>query len=571
MRLLGYYIGHTFVNILRKLFKTWVAIFLVVCLAVGGLFGAVLGFLAGGLEGMIEESEPYSSESEAQESELPPGDPEGEVPAPGEEGPGSSLELPEGVSVSMLVEAGFGVLLLLWLLIATYRADKSIGSIFQPGDIMVMFTSPMKPQSVLMFRLVTAMGMSLVVTLYMLFQLPNLVLNLGLSLWTALLVIFAFGLFLMMTTLWKCFLYVFGSDHPRFRKMIQPGVYAVAVLAVGLVVLRIRSGRGILQALTDIFAHPVTRIIPLWGWSKSIPSLYMEENYLLMGGLLLACVAGMILFAVLIWNTPVDFYEDAMIKTEEMAELKRAAKEASAKGKMFMSPSVRKKDRSEKIARDGFQRGWGADVFFWKTLYNRKRFALGGFLTKTTVLYLVIALLMTVFLRTVVETDLFLPIPLVLMLVTFFRSLANPLQEDTAVELFRTAPPSHFSKLMYSALGAVAGAAMDVLPGLLLAAILMRANLMETVAWLLVIVTVYFYSISVGNFITLAAPSGAGKNIRQMFQVLFIYFGMIPDGLLIGIGIFLGIPALMTAAAAVINVGLGFLFLYLAKDFLANR
>ena len=39
MRLFGYYAWHSFVNQLRKLFKTWVLIFLVICMAVGALIG----------------------------------------------------------------------------------------------------------------------------------------------------------------------------------------------------------------------------------------------------------------------------------------------------------------------------------------------------------------------------------------------------------------------------------------------------------------------------------------------------------------------------------------------------
>ena len=39
MRLFGYYAWHSFVNQLRKLFKTWVLIFLVVCMAIGALIG----------------------------------------------------------------------------------------------------------------------------------------------------------------------------------------------------------------------------------------------------------------------------------------------------------------------------------------------------------------------------------------------------------------------------------------------------------------------------------------------------------------------------------------------------
>ena len=46
MRLFLYYALHSFVNQLRKLFKTWVLIFLLACMLLGGLIGlGALGVL----------------------------------------------------------------------------------------------------------------------------------------------------------------------------------------------------------------------------------------------------------------------------------------------------------------------------------------------------------------------------------------------------------------------------------------------------------------------------------------------------------------------------------------------
>ncbi|MBQ5567269.1 MAG: hypothetical protein IIT35_05380 [Oscillospiraceae bacterium] len=53
MRLFGYYALHSFVNQLKKLFKTWVLIFIVVCMLIGGL----IGFGAATLSEMAEEQE----------------------------------------------------------------------------------------------------------------------------------------------------------------------------------------------------------------------------------------------------------------------------------------------------------------------------------------------------------------------------------------------------------------------------------------------------------------------------------------------------------------------------------
>ena len=46
MRILPYYVIHTFINSIKKLFKTWVAIFLAICLGfgiIGGIVGVAIG------------------------------------------------------------------------------------------------------------------------------------------------------------------------------------------------------------------------------------------------------------------------------------------------------------------------------------------------------------------------------------------------------------------------------------------------------------------------------------------------------------------------------------------------
>ena len=39
MKLFGYYAWHSFVNQVRKMLKTWVLIFILVCMLIGGLIG----------------------------------------------------------------------------------------------------------------------------------------------------------------------------------------------------------------------------------------------------------------------------------------------------------------------------------------------------------------------------------------------------------------------------------------------------------------------------------------------------------------------------------------------------
>ena len=61
MRLFWYYAWHTFINTLRKLFKTWVLVFFVVCFIFGGVLGGVIGIIASSMDTATDESA-YESE-----------------------------------------------------------------------------------------------------------------------------------------------------------------------------------------------------------------------------------------------------------------------------------------------------------------------------------------------------------------------------------------------------------------------------------------------------------------------------------------------------------------------------
>ena len=159
MRMTLYYMTHTVKNQIKKLFRTWVAIFLAVCLGMGLIFG----FAAAGLASLFEEEIPEEEITEVAPEEIAPED---------------TLTEEQRNGVIELVAGGI-VLAVLAFSIAL--ADKSGGSIFLMADVNLLFPAPIKPQTVLLFRLIMQAGTSILATLYLLFQIPNLMLNLGLG------------------------------------------------------------------------------------------------------------------------------------------------------------------------------------------------------------------------------------------------------------------------------------------------------------------------------------------------------------------------------------------------------
>ena len=550
MRLFWYYALHSLKNQIRKLFKTWVFILILACMVLGG----VIGLGAAWLSEMHEEDN--IPEEEALE----------EIFEPEEEAEEFSLTWDPGVDRDQMIELVAGVIVLVVLVFDIVRADKSGSKIFLPADVNLLFPSPMKPQTVLMFRLTTQLGTAILASLYICFQIPNLMNNVGLDLRGALGLVLAWCLTIVTGRLLQLLFYTLCSARPGMRNTLRRAVYGLLLLlAASFVLYRRNSGEGILAAAVSFFNAPVTRYIPFWGWVKGFAGFAVSGDRT--GALLClgAVILGSVLLAWIIWHIKADFYEDAMAKSEETAELLEKAQRESSGGVRFVR---RKNDRSDRLRRDGLRRGEGASVFFYKTMYNRFRFAHLGFLTKTAETYLVAAAATAVLCRYAWGYRGFLPAALVLAGFAFFRALGNPLEQDTKMAWFLLIPETCRKKLFWSLMGGTACCVLDVLPGIIAAVLILWTGPLAALAWIPFIVSVDFYSTTVGTFIDLSVPVAAGKTVKQVVQVLFIYFGLVPDAVLLVIGFVMGHVALAAVAAAAVNVGLGFLFFWFSPLFL---
>ena len=554
MRLFLYYALHSFKNQLKKLFKTWILVFILVCALLGGLIG--LG--ASKLSELSDSQETAQTETEGQATE--PGEAEAAPEPPG------FLET-QGISKEDMVELIAGLVILIIFCIEALSADKNGSKLFLPADVNLLFSAPMRPQSVLMFRLMTQLGTALAASIYLLFQIPNLVLNLGLGIWAALAVILGWCFTIIVGKLLQLLLYLICSNHPGAKPWVQRAVYAVlALLALGVLLTWKRGGLHPLTAAVRFFNAPGSRWIPFWGWLKGFVMFAVEGR----AGLSLLSLAAVLLGAaaliLVIRGTKADFYEDAMAKSEELAALMERQRAERSTG--LVAGGKRKKDRSERLRRDGLRHGRGANVFFFKTLYNRARFAHFGIFNKTTETYLVAGLGVAAIARFGFGARGFFPVAAVMTAVAFFRALGNPLEQDTKSDYFLLIPENTWAKLFWSLLGGTVNCLLDLLPGFVLAAILLGAPPAEVLGWIPFILAMDFYATSVGAFISLSVPVSAGKNIKQFAQILFIYFGLLPTAAILAIGAVtdrLGVSALI---AALLCFFLGLLFFGLTPLFL---
>ena len=515
MRLTLYYLTHAVKNQIKKLFRTWVAVFLLVCL----VFGLLCGLGAAALSSLFEEDVP--------EEEMTETLPEEEIVL--------SKELQDG-----LVELVVGGIALAVLAFSVALADKNGGSIFLMGDVNLLFPAPLKPQSVLLFRLIMQAGTSIIATIYLLFQIPNLVMNLGLGAGAAFAMLGAWFFLMLYSKLLSVLIYTVFTTRPGAKRYLRPALWGVLLLIGIFYYLYARTQPDYLAGALGFFNGPYTRYIPIWGWLKGLVLFAMEGHVV---GALLSLLA-LLVFAVLliavIWRIKADFYEDAMARSEETAEKQAQAQNAR--------PQLQKraKNRTDKLTRDGLTRGAGASVYFFKAMYNRFRFAHLHVFTKTSETYLAVSLGICALQIFVMKTAFFPAVALALGGFAFFRSLGNPIAQDIEQDVFFLVPDSAHKKVFFSFLAGALNTALDLLPAFLVAALLLRANPLSVLLYLLLVLSVSTYSDAAGLFIDLSLSTGLSQMLRSLVQILCIYFGLIPSVVLIVLGFALGQPVLFT-------------------------
>ena len=531
MKLFLYYALHSFKNQIKKLFRTWVAAFLAICF----VFGIVIGIGAAIISDTIESN--YENNDDTYEEDYPTDTDENIVLTE------EDIEITVGI-----LELALGGITLVIFGFYTLTGDKNGSSIFCMADVNLLFSAPMKPQSVLAFRLTAKVGTALLASLYLLFQLPNLASSLSLSVPFVLSLLAAWFIVLIYGRLISVLVYTVASTHANLKKYVTPAVYGTAALIALSFYLYYssHSEADLVETAFSFFNSPVSHYIPVWGWIKWMPILMYNGNSilsLLLFALLLSVAA---VFVIRIWNIKADFYEDAMSKSEELAEkLSNASEGRSVK---------RTRDRTEKLRRDGLKNGAGASVYFFKAMYNRFRFAYFGIITKTCITYTLIACCAAFVMTQILNVQYFIVILMIFGIVVFYRALANPSGTDVEKHFFWIIPCESFPKISYMLLGGTLCSLLDIIPAMVISSLWLKASLPQVIAGVMFILSIDLFSSAANMLISLSLPVTLSQQVKAMIFMLFIYFGLIPVAAVMITGFVLGQPDLFMLISAAVNI-----------------
>lgn len=518
MRLFGYYAWHSFVGQIKKIFRTWVIIFMLVCVAGGG--GA--GLLAGMTADKVEDTQIAREKENPKEADK-------EKPTDSFQKIMRSSGLKGREFLYVFTAAGVIILLLFFM----GSADAG-GKIFLPADVSLLFASPMKPQSVLMFRLFARMGTFVFLTLYVVIMNLQLADMIGMNGFMIVMLVIAWILMFVTAKLFQIIFYLGCEEHPVLKKSLRYIVLGIAVLLFTIIYFyKKASGFPIGTAVNNVLNFRGSFIIPVYGWLKSIVYYSADGKWALSVAFAAVSVVVIIALVYLIYHVKADFYESAMEQTAVIAA--RIEKSNESKLGFSKEPKAKKHSHTEIIS-EGLGHGRGASVFFFKSMHNRWRSAGRGILTKTSVTYIVVMIIAGFFAKGQWSANPATAAFMVLMAFVFYRSMGNPPGEDTRMGFYRMIPESPWKKLFFSLISGTVNCCMDILPSLILIAVLFRPSVYLFLMGTALIITIDFYATTVSVFLDSSIPQSVDKMVRQIVQATFLMFGLLPDVIILVVG-----------------------------------
>ncbi|WP_238881436.1 putative ABC exporter domain-containing protein [Clostridium sp. YIM B02551] len=282
---------------------------------------------------------------------------------------GGSRNIPSNISAKYIV--AFGTIGLIGiLLLALINGLNKRSSHFYMSDVNFAFTAPIRPQNMLIYEFVKSISSTLFFMVFLLYQIPNLRVNLGITGAGIVGLLVTIGLFFITVTVISIFLYSLCSIYPSLKNILSylfKGIAVAIVLFTGIKILPDKSKA--LEIVVGIYNNDIINYIPLVGWYKgmiyesivginSIFFVYLTLNILLIGVVL-----------TILYYIKLDYYEDVLDDAQLKEDaLKLKTKQINAKEFQYGRKGKRK---IRKISSE-YTASYGKAIFYRHLLEYRK-------------------------------------------------------------------------------------------------------------------------------------------------------------------------------------------------------
>lgn len=521
MRLWGYYALHTFINTIKKIFKSKVMIVILCSFLIGGVIGGSVGFISSLVEDQARTESSVSKDDKTND------------PAQMEE----DFMTVHADAIRESIPAATMILLLVVVLWGIYGGSKKGSDFFLMADANILFAAPLKAQTVLMFRLSFQILALLFFTFYLIFQVPSMKLILGLDNFAIVAIFLAWGMLLFMSKLMSVFTYTLTATYEHLKKYVVPFVFAVGLLVVAATgAVYISTGSDYMATLRLTYGADWSNYIPVFGWYKAMVMNAINGHVLASLGYMALNLVSLIALVWGIWHIKADFYEDALAGAQKRDDMTKAALEGRNINKDKKQSAKRAQKLEHKVRKSYELKGWGASVFLHKSILNRRRFSKFGFVTNTLLLYLAIGGLGAAFMAYKTDLREISVIGLIMALTLFFRNFGNPIEIESSHNWLFLVPEDPYKKVLYAILAGSVDCVLDLLPGIVVATVILRGNPLMALLWLATLVSMDFMFSCFGLLLQAILPSSAMDVVKSMLQMMLRAFIIVVIAIAFAIG-----------------------------------
>ena len=521
MRLWGYYALHTFINTIKKIFKSKVMIVILCSFLIGGVVGGSVGFISSLIEDQAQTESSVSKDDKTND------------PAQMEE----DFMTVHADAIRESIPAATMILLLVVVLWGIYGGSKKGSDFFLMADANILFAAPLKAQTVLMFRLSFQMLALLFFTFYLIFQVPSMKLILGLDNFAIVAIFLAWGMLLFMSKLMSVFTYTLTATYEHLKKYVVPFVFAVGLLVVAATgAVYISTGNDYMATLRLTYGADWSNYIPVFGWYKAMVMNAINGHVFASLGYMALNLVFLIALVWGIWHIKADFYEDALAGAQKRDDMTKAALEGRNINKDKKQSAKRTQKLEHKVRKSYELKGWGASVFLHKSILNRRRFSKFGFVTNTLLLYLAIGGLGAAFMAYKTDLREISVVGLIMALTLFFRNFGNPIEIESSHNWLFLVPEDPYKKVLYAILAGSVDCVLDLLPGIVVATVILRSNPLMALLWLATLVSMDFMFSCFGLLLQAILPSSAMDVVKSMLQMMLRAFIIVVIAIAFAIG-----------------------------------
>lgn len=437
---------------------------------------------------------------------------------PGKKSNATSISIDIFVSLFLL----FTIIVFLFSL---YSGTKSVDSKFSMSDVNLIFVSPIKPQTVMLYGVIKKIALELLTSFYILYQIPNVLRNFKVPVINEVLLVLSYIVFqLVFCNVIKLLTFALNTKYKDFGDIIRGIIKAIILFVVTITIFIIVKGKFISfnkALITHITYDSWVKYIPVFGWMKEIALQTIKGITLSYAvyNLLMFALSGVLLY--IIYNMELDFYEDMLSNAEvnERVVQAKSGKNVSGEGK---TPGIFKPIRQMPLKLEGV---FGAKVLFFKHMNEYKKRSFIFFINTYSLILLVASVILGIFAKGMPIKAIFL---IASGLLFFTAGFGGKIYTEIYNQFIFLIPDTPLQKLFYGIISSLIKTFSDAILLFLPFGILARVSIIEVILCIICYVVLGgmlsysgLFAFRIAEFLGFTGPMSQGL-LFMFFQLLLI-------------------------------------------------